>query len=106
MKWLGLLWLNPVRGVPLHVNNSGIPRMLWDNLAPRFGYAVRPKPNPKLYHLLVQSGLSAGVWFLWHKVEWCECGLTTQAQRRRPRGVPIATATLPPGSLPMVSRRI
>ena len=66
VKWFGVLWLNPVRSVPLHVNDSGIPRMLWDNLAVSLGDVVRPKSDANLDHLFVVSGLSAlCVW--WHK---------------------------------------
>ena len=59
MKWLGLMWLNPVRGIRLHVNHAAIPRMLRDNLAFGFGDAVRPKANTNLDHLFAVPRLSA-----------------------------------------------
>ncbi len=57
MPWAG--WLDAVRLVALHENNSAIPRMLRDNLSASLGDVIRPKPNPQLNHLFVVSRLPA-----------------------------------------------
>lgn len=42
MKWFWVLSPNPVRTVKLHVYDSGLPRVLGNDLAGGFGNVVRP----------------------------------------------------------------